>query len=257
MPNLPTNSSRAARGPALDLASRILARMQGNSISVWTPSDFLDSGARAAVDKALQRLATSGLIRRIDRGLYDVPRINGLTNKPTNPDYVAIINAVARRDQVRLLVDGITAANHLGLTNAVPAHIVVHTDARLRAIHLGKLTIQFKPTAPSRLYWAGRPAMHIVQALHWLQDMMPSDKNSLLKRLRAILSSPMDGQAIREDLQNGLHSLPIWLRQVIEDLLNGGRIDSKRNDSSATIPGPRNRRAIPENRRIRRTRKAS
>ena len=39
--------------------------------TVWTPFDFLDVGARNAVDKALRRLAASGLLRRIDRRLYD------------------------------------------------------------------------------------------------------------------------------------------------------------------------------------------
>lgn len=73
--------------------------------------DFLDLGPRAAVDKALQRLARSNDICRIDRGLYDVPTVNLLTGKATTPDYTAIINAVARRDQIRILVDGLTAAN--------------------------------------------------------------------------------------------------------------------------------------------------
>jgi hypothetical protein len=31
-----------------------------------------------------------------------------------------------------MLVDGLTAANDLGLSDAVPAKVVVHTDARLR-----------------------------------------------------------------------------------------------------------------------------
>jgi hypothetical protein len=144
------------RGPAFDLRAQILDRM--NSTGVWTPNDFLDMGSRAAVDKVLQRLATSNTIRRIDRGLYDVPRVNRLTGKPTNPDYRAVIDAVARRDKARLLVDGITVANQLGLTNAVPSHVTVHTDARLRPIQMDQLRIDFKLTAPSRLYWAGRPA---------------------------------------------------------------------------------------------------
>jgi hypothetical protein len=91
-----------------------------SSASVWTPRDFLDLGSRAAIDKALQRLTGANSIRR-DRGLYDLPRISQLTGKPAHPDYTAIIEAVARRDQIRLLVDGITAANQLGLTDAVPA----------------------------------------------------------------------------------------------------------------------------------------
>jgi hypothetical protein len=171
------------------------------------------------VDKALQRLVLSKDIRRIDRGLYDLPRTNQLTGKPSYPDYTAIIDAVARRDKIRLLLDGMTAANQLGLANAVPAHVVVHTDARLRPIQLDKLTIDFKLTAPSRLYWAGRPAMRIIQALHWLHDMLPADRDSIFKRLRKILWDPKYGAAIRRDLQKGLDALPGWMRQEVDGLL--------------------------------------
>jgi Family of unknown function (DUF6088) len=198
----------------------MLGRM--NSTGVWTPNDFLDLGSRAAVDKALQRLTTSNAIRRIDRGLYDVPRLNRLTGKPRNPDYRAVIEAVARRDKARLLVDGITAANQLGLTHAVPAHVTVHTDARLRPIQMDQLRIDFKLTAPSRLYWANRPAMPIVQALHWLHDMLPSDRDSILKRLKKILWTSDNAAAIRRDLQNGLDALPGWMRQLVDDLLLEG-----------------------------------
>jgi hypothetical protein len=62
---------------------------------------------------------------------------------------------------------------------------VVHTDARRRSIPLGKLAMQFKPTAPSKLYWAGRPAMRVVQALHWLKDILATDGDVLNgRRLR-------------------------------------------------------------------------
>ena len=179
------------RGPALDLKTRILDRMRARGpFLVWTPVDFSDLGARAGVDKALQRLATSNDIRRIDRGLYDLPALNRLIGKATTPDYAAIIDAVAQRDQIRILVDGLTAANQLGLADAVPAHVVVHTDARIRPIKLGNLTITFKLTAPSRLYWAGRPAMRVVQALHWLRDLLPTDQGRILQRLQSIISDP-------------------------------------------------------------------
>jgi hypothetical protein len=36
-----------------------------------------------------------GELRRIDRGLYDQPRKNKLTGRPTVPDYRAIVRAVA------------------------------------------------------------------------------------------------------------------------------------------------------------------
>ena len=58
---MPTNIGQLGqvyRGPALDLKPRILNRLrQPPHMSVWTPTDFLDLGSRAAIDKALQRLA--------------------------------------------------------------------------------------------------------------------------------------------------------------------------------------------------------
>src|SRR5205085_3154598 len=97
--------------------------------------------------------------------------------------------------------DGLTAANDLGLTTAVPARVTVLTDARLRPIHLGNQQIHFKTVAPSRLYWAGRPAMRVVQALYWLQDLLQSDPTVILQRLTVILNDPHHGPAVRADLR--------------------------------------------------------
>ncbi len=209
----------AARGPALDLRNRILDRIQSRAGHVWTPVDFLDLGPRAAVDKTLQRLVRTKALTRVDRGLYHLPRVNALTSKPSVPDHSAIIDAVARRDQSRVVIDGLTAANDLGLTTAVPARITVLTDARLRPIQLGNQQIRFQAAAPSRLYWAGHPAMRLVQALYWLQDVLEDDRPKILQRLRHILADPAHGVALREDLQKGLHTLPTWMQSVVRELI--------------------------------------
>ncbi len=225
-----------------DLKQLILGRLgQGPAGRVWTPVDFLDLGNRDAVDKTLQRLARAGHLRRIDRGLYDVPRINPLTKKPAVSDYRQIIDAVARRDQVRMLVDGLTAANDLGLTTAVPSHVVVHTDARRRSIQLDKLRIDFKHTAPSRLYWAGRPAMRVVQALHWLKDTLPSDRDRVGARLATILNDAKYGKAIRDDLRQGISTLPAWMQAVVRDLLQDDA-DRPRTRRRPKVDRPRARR---------------
>jgi len=217
------------RGPALDLAAQIDGRVTAQPANVWTPIDFLDLGSRTAVDKSLQRLTADGKLSRLDRGIYFRARTNRLTGKPTTPDVRAIVDAVARRDQTRIVVDGLTAANDLGLTTAVPARITVLTDARLRPIQVGNQRIVFKTVAPSRLYWAGRPAMRVVQALYWLQDLMGSDKGQILQRLRTVLNDVVHGAAIRNDLQQGLHTLPIWMQSTVRKLL------SDQDDSSANV----------------------
>ena len=210
----------------LDLRPQIMQRVAtAKPNAVWTPVDFLDLGARDAVDKVLQRLVKAGDLRRIDRGLYDTPGINSLTRQPTAPDPRQVIDAIARRDQIRVLVDGMTAANDLGLTNAVPSKIIVHTDSRLRSIHLGNMIIVFKPTAASKLYWAGRPAMRVVQALHWLRDTLvdPDDLNDLRQRLEQILHQNSNATDIRRDLRDGLSTLPAWMHDLLKPLLNSRR----------------------------------
>jgi hypothetical protein len=211
-----------ARG---ELKALIQARIDAAAPrAVWTPGDFLDLGGRETVDKTLQRLANTGALRRIDRGLYDRPVLNSLTRQPNPAETRSIIDAVARRDQIRVLVDGMTAANDLGLTTAVPAKIVVHADARLRPIRLGNLDITFRPTAASKLFWAGRPAMRIVQALHWLRDMAqsPEDESRLRQQLHRLLSDPAGGAVLRADLIDGLSSLPAWMQALLRPLLSVG-----------------------------------
>jgi predicted transcriptional regulator of viral defense system len=199
----------------------VLKRMAAVSEKVWIPADFLDLASREAVDKVLQRLATAGSIRRIERGLYDIPRQNPLTGRPSAPDYRAVIEAVARRDQARFLIDGMTAANELGLTTAIPAKIEVLVDARLRPIKLGNQEIHFRQAAASRLFWAERPAMRLVQALYWLQDILenPSERGALLGRISCLLSEPPHGPSIRADLKDAFSALPIWMQTLVRPLL--------------------------------------
>lgn len=218
-----------------------------STAQVWTPVDFLDLGSRDAVDKALQRLVHAGRLRRIDRGLYDTPRINNLTKRPAVADYRQIIDALARRDQVRMLVDGLTAANDLGLTTAVPAHVVIHTDARRRTIRLDNLVIEFKQTAPSKLYWAGRPAMRIVQALRWLKDTLPTDRDRVLAQLSVILNDRRHGKTLRDDLRAGIGTLPAWMQGIIRELLNANTsqaaTSSRRQRTRGTKPGSKGKPA--------------
>jgi hypothetical protein len=198
------------------ISSLISAATPGH---VWVPNDFAHLGRRDTIDKTLQRMVQAGDLRRIERGLYDHPNISSLTKRPTVPDYRAILGALARRDQLRMLVDGMTAANDLGLTDAVPARVTIHTDTRRRSITLDNLVIEFRQTAPSRLYWADRPAMRVVQALHWLKDTLGTDRTRVIARLTPVLADPTHGKAISDDLLQGIGTLPAWLQDLVRELL--------------------------------------
>src|SRR2546427_5782302 len=136
------------RGPALDLEARIDRRVPAQPGNVWTPVDFVDLGSRAAVDKSLQRLTANKKLSRIARGLYYRTGINSLSGKPTTPDVRAIVDAIARRDQSRIVVDGLTAANDLGLTTAVSPRGAVPTDAPLPPGGIGEKRNVFPTVGP-------------------------------------------------------------------------------------------------------------
>jgi len=207
--------------PALvtSIQSAIQSRIRASKKPhVWTADDFADLGSRAAIDLALHRLVSTGDLRRIARGLYDLAGINSLTGKPTSPDPRDVIHAV-------------------------PARVDVLTDGRLRPIKLGNMTLNFHYAAPSRLYWADRPAMRFVQALHWLRDLLPSDDGQLRRRLVSILRDPAHGAAIRDDLRAGLSALSEWMREIVRDLLRQAETDEPAEQEVPPAGRPAPRRA--------------
>ena len=56
---------------------------------------------------------------------------------PVPVDLDAAIAALVRRDGVRIMPDGLDAANQLGLTNAVPAKAIYVTDGHSRTLKIG------------------------------------------------------------------------------------------------------------------------
>lgn len=197
-----------------DIRSRIKSKPE----EVWTPA-ILPISARAL---RWTRRCSDWLQLRSFAGLTVSMTVRGPILLPVAPPcYRAVIRAVTRRDNARTVIDGMTAANDLGLPTAVPARIVVLVDARLKPIKLGVQEIHFRYAAPSRLYWADRPGMRVVQTLHWMQDMLTQDseRKRIATILRRLLSDPKHGQAIREDLRAGLSAVPIWMQEFLRQLL--------------------------------------
>lgn len=193
---------------------RLLKRIRGGGRgSVFVPSQFLDLGTRAAIDKALSRLAADGTIRRLARGVYDYPKTHpklGLLSPA--PD--AIAKAIAGRDQTTLQPTGAYAANLLGLSEQVPARIVYLTDGAARSIRIGKMTIQLRQTTQRNMATAGRLSGLIIQAFRYLgkEHISPGRITTLKNRI------PLKE---RRQLLRDLKLAPVWMhphfRELAED----------------------------------------
>ena len=196
--------------------SKILQRTQEKGAGhVFTPVDFLDLGSRNAVDLALSRQARSGSIRKLARGLYDLPRPRArFGHLPPGIDDVAV--ALKGRDQSRLQPAGAHAANVLGLSTQVPVRIVFLTDGRSRRVHLGKQQIVLKHTTPRQMATAGRISGTVIQALRWLGKRNVDER--VLSGLRRRLSNA-DKQQLRADIRYA----PAWIADIIRSVTRSPR----------------------------------
>lgn len=188
------------------IADKIIQRASVHDRGRWvsTPRDFLDLGSRQAVDQALSRLAKAGRLRRIGHGLYDMPRISEVLNGPAPVDLDAAIAALARRDGVRIMPDGLVAANQLGLTNAVPVKASYVTDGHSRTLKIGGRSVRFRHAGPSVMRWAGKPAAPVVQALRWLGCRAAAD-GEIVSMLNRRLP-----EYVKLDLLHNSRDLPGW-----------------------------------------------
>jgi predicted transcriptional regulator of viral defense system len=191
------------------IADRTLARAKRHGAGwVFSAKHLSDLGTRAAVDQALSRLVKDGNIRRLARGLYDLPQVHpvlGLLSP--NPDAVA--SAAAEQAGHRLQISPARAANALGLSSQVPAKMVYLTDGSSRKIRVGKQVIYLKHAGPRALLGAGTKAGVALQALRAVGKDNLTD--GVVRHLRNNL--PPDTKV---GLRKLMHKAPQWTAPVID-----------------------------------------
>ena len=193
------------------IGSKVVSRIYGKKRGwVFTPNHFLDLGSRTAVAKALERLADSGTIRRLARGLYDYPEKHPVLGElPAN--YERIAQALAGRDSLKIQPSGAYAANLLGLTEQVPARIVFLTDGANRTVRINKQQIVLKRTTPKNMATAGRVSGLIIQALRYLgKDHVDDEIIGILKKRLS--------QDDKLQLMGDLRYAPVWIGTIFRQL---------------------------------------
>jgi hypothetical protein len=175
---------------------------------VFSAKHLSDLGDRAAIDQALSRLAKNGRIRRLARGLYDLPKIHPVLG-PLSPNPDAVALTAAEQAGHRLQISPARAANVFGLSSQVPAKTVYLTDGSSRRIKIGNQVVYLKHAGPRALLGAGTQAGAALQALRAIGKDHVSD--SVVRHLRDNL--PPDAKS---DLRKLMYKAPQWTAPVIE-----------------------------------------
>jgi hypothetical protein len=193
--------------PTLTASDRIIKRAQASGRgSVFTPSDFVDIAGRAAVDQSLSRLVKAGRLRRLSRGLYDLPKIHPrLGALAPSPDVVA--QALARETGSVVQIAGARAANALGLSTQVPAKNTYLTDGPARRVILGKRVIDLRHASPKHLVAPGSAAGTVVQALRHLGPPRATEVVDVASQQLSIGDKRLLGKTLGQ--------APAWMRPTL------------------------------------------
>ena len=193
------------------IENKIATRIHGKGTGwVFTPNSFLDLGSRAAVAQSLVRLVRGCTIRRLARGLYDYPK-NHPDFGDVPPSVDRVTAALAEKDNLKIQPSGAYAANLLGLSDQVPAKIVLLTDGSARVVQVGNWHIKFKKTTPKNMATAGRVSGLVIQALRYIKQENIDDIviNKLKRRL-----SVEDKKQLVSDLRYA----PAWIGEIFKQL---------------------------------------
>lgn len=185
--------------------SRILRRIASKGAGwAFTPHDFTDIGDPRSVGMVLTRLVRDGKIRRVAHGLYDKPHPHPLLGQAgAGPD--AVVDAIARKKNLRLLPSSAMAANILGLSTQVPAQLIYHSDGAPADVRLGNLHLVFRRNTGRMLSLAGRASGLVAQALRDCGRNGVTDTH--IQRLQTRLS---DRQ--KQELLQDMDRVPAWMR---------------------------------------------
>ncbi len=195
------------------IENNIVRRIRGKGRgAAYASKDFLDLGTRAAVDQALSRLTAKKAIRRLKPGLYDYPRINDKLGEELAPVIEEVAKAIGRKNNFRILISGVLAANQMGLSTQVPAKIVFLTDGRDRKVKIHNQSLIFRHASPKNMAICGKKSEMILQSLRYLGKRGVDD--DVIDRLNTILSDK-DKKHLKKDIRYA----PEWVGAVADKII--------------------------------------
>jgi hypothetical protein len=194
--------------------NQIVARIEQLGLGkAFSAKDFLDIASRTMIDVTLASLAQSGKIRRIKRGLYDMPRISAALGGELSPDIDEAAQAIARRQRWKIVPEGAWAANLLGLSTQVPSKITYLTDGPNNEVLIGRRSIHFKHARPKAMAGLEGKFALVVQALRYLGKEGVGTRE--IQTLRTVLS-PAEKRRLVKDARFGVDWIYEMAKRIAE-----------------------------------------
>lgn len=150
----------------------------------FTTTALIRYGTRAAIDQALSRLASTGKIIRLTRGVYVRPEVSRFVGQVL-PEPFKVVEALAKKTNEIIQVSGAEAARRFGLSTQVPAQPIFLTTGQSRRFNMGSLEITLKHVSRKKMPFPESKVGLAILALWYLgkKQVTPQTIEKIKKKL--------------------------------------------------------------------------
>ena len=166
------------------------------SAAVFSCTDFLALGSRAAVDQALTRLVRAGALVRIARGLYQT--------LDTAVEAQALARVITRKTGEQVGLATVSAASG---ADGCEGHVVVPTTGLSRTIKTAGQTLRLRHMSQRKVELARSPKGSVLLAL-WTRG---------LNNLTTVEIQRATAGWRKEEIDRFVPFIPAWLRRGIQE----------------------------------------
>lgn len=179
--------------------------------SVLFRSDFPEYHSEF-VGGTLVELTKEGVLVKLAQGIYAKPRMSRFG--AVLPSVEKIVQAIATRDNAKVIPFGMTALNVLGLSTQVPMNYTYLTTGSERTVNLTNQQVVLKRGVPKNFCYITRLISLLVQALKALKQ--ENIGQGEMQIIRALIAKEPDKEALTKDVD----MMPAWMKRMVKPMLN-------------------------------------
>ena len=173
-------------------------------------SDYPDYDVAFAC-RILAQKCKEGSFMKLSKGIYYKAVMTRFG--PLLPTVDKVLQAVARRDNAKILPSGNAVLNQLGLSTQVPMRLVYLTSGSARVLDIGGTKIKLKRSVPKTFEYQGQLMPLIAQALKALgKENVGEEERQVLRRL-------LTEHPEKESFEHDLRLMPAWMQKEIKMLV--------------------------------------
>lgn len=168
----------------LSISKQVQKRIENLGAGVvFGLKDFSEISNIQAVVLELSRLSKKGVISRLMKGKYYLPKKSKFGELP--PDEQTLINEIISENGGYL--SGVAALNRFGVTSQIPAQVSVRGARSTRNLKIGNLVIRFARSGNPEAKNVNARLMDLIEAVRLIKKTPDGNIKNTLNRLAEVL----------------------------------------------------------------------